>query len=86
MDEKIKQQNSLIISIIILIVLLSGIEAVITNHLEYAVFGTIAAVMVYLVLRNSKRKECPYCGRHNSLDSLFCSHCGKKFEDNLSEK
>jgi len=47
---KVEQQNSMILGIVLLIVTLSLIGAVITGHFEYAIFGVIAAVMVYLIV------------------------------------
>jgi ATP-dependent Lon protease len=47
---KVEQQNSMILGIVFLIVMLSLIGAIVTNHIEYAIFGIIAAVMVYLIV------------------------------------
>ncbi|MBN1861165.1 MAG: ATP-dependent protease LonB [Candidatus Thermoplasmatota archaeon] len=57
---KVEQQNSMILGIVLLIVTLSLIGAVVTNHFEYAIFGVIAAVMVYLIVARggfSQRRE-----------------------------
>ena len=47
---KVEQQNSMMLGIVFLIVMLSLIGAIVTNHIEYAIFGVIAAVMVYLIV------------------------------------
>jgi Lon-like ATP-dependent protease len=47
---KAEQQNSMILGIVLLIVTLSLIGAMVTSHFEYAIFGVIAAVMVYLIV------------------------------------
>jgi Lon-like ATP-dependent protease len=47
---KVEQQNSMILGIVLLIVTLSLIGAMVTGHFEYAIFGVIAAVMVYLIV------------------------------------
>ena len=57
---KVEQQNSMILGIVLLIVTLSLIGAIVTNHFEYAIFGVIAAVMVYLIVARggfSQRRE-----------------------------
>jgi Lon-like ATP-dependent protease len=57
---KVEQQNSMILGIVFLIVMLSLIGAFVTNHFEYAIFGVIAAVMVYLIVARgglSQRRE-----------------------------
>jgi Lon-like ATP-dependent protease len=57
---KVEQQNSMILGIVLLIVTLSLIGAMVTGHLEYAIFGVIAAVMVYLIVARggfSQRRE-----------------------------
>ncbi|MBN1281118.1 MAG: ATP-dependent protease LonB [Candidatus Thermoplasmatota archaeon] len=57
---KVEQQNSMILGIVLLIVTLSLIGAMISGHIEYAVFGVIAAVMVYLIVARggfSQRRE-----------------------------
>jgi Lon-like ATP-dependent protease len=47
---KAEQQNSMILGIVLLIVTLSLIGAMVTSHFEYAIFGVIAAVMIYLIV------------------------------------
>jgi len=47
---KAEQQNSMILGIVLLIVTLSLIGAMVTGRFEYAIFGVIAAVMVYLIV------------------------------------
>jgi Lon-like ATP-dependent protease len=57
---KVEQQNSMILGIVLLIVTLSLIGAMVTSHFEYAIFGIIAAVMVYLIVARggfSQRRE-----------------------------
>ncbi len=57
---KVEQQNSMIIGIVLLIVTLSLIGAMVTGRFEYAIFGVIAAVMVYLIVARggfSQRRE-----------------------------
>ena len=57
---KVEQQNSMILGIVLLIVTLSLIGAMVTGHFEYAIFGVIAAVMVYLIVARggfSQRRE-----------------------------
>ncbi|PNX48399.1 MAG: ATP-dependent protease LonB [Thermoplasmata archaeon M11B2D] len=57
---KVEQQNSMILGIVLLIVTLSLIGAIITGRFEYAIFGVIAAVMVYLIVARggfSQRRE-----------------------------
>ncbi|UCF12699.1 MAG: ATP-dependent protease LonB [Thermoplasmatales archaeon] len=48
--KKLEQQNSLILTVVLMIVSLSLIGAIATNHFEYAIFGIIAAVMIYLIV------------------------------------
>jgi Lon-like ATP-dependent protease len=48
--KKLEQQNSLILTVVLMIVCLSLFGAIITNHFEYAIFGIIAAVMIYLIV------------------------------------
>ncbi len=58
--KKAEQQNSMILSIVVLIVAFSLFGAVWTGHFEYAIFGVIAAVMVYLIVARggfNQRKE-----------------------------
>jgi Lon-like ATP-dependent protease len=55
-----EQQNSMILGIVLLIVTLSLVGAIVTQHFEYAIFGVIAAVMVYLIVARggfSQRRE-----------------------------
>lgn len=47
---KLEQQNSLILTVVLMIVCLSLFGAIVTNHFEYAIFGIIAAVMIYLIV------------------------------------
>lgn len=57
---KVEQQNSLILGIVLMIVVFSLIGAMTTGHFEYAIFGIIAAVMVYLLVARggfSQRRE-----------------------------
>lgn len=57
---KVEQQNSMILGIVLLIVTLSLIGAMVTGRFEYAIFGVIAAVMVYLIVARggfSQRRE-----------------------------
>ncbi|KYK24095.1 ATP-dependent protease LonB [Thermoplasmatales archaeon SM1-50] len=57
---KVEQQNSMILGIVLLIVTLSLIGAIVTGRFEYAIFGVIAAVMVYLIVARggfSQRRE-----------------------------
>ncbi|MFW6120594.1 MAG: ATP-dependent protease LonB [Petrotogales bacterium] len=48
--KKMEQQNSLILTVVLMIVGLSLFGAIITNRFEYAIFGIIAAVMIYLIV------------------------------------
>lgn len=48
--KKLEQQNSLILTVVLMIVCLSLFGAIITEHFEYAIFGIIAAVMIYLIV------------------------------------
>ncbi len=48
--KKAEQQNSIILSFVLLIVVISFIGAIYTEHFEYAIFGIIAAVMIWLIL------------------------------------
>lgn len=48
--KKSEQQNSLILTVVLMIVGLSLFGAIITEHFEYAIFGIIAAVMIYLIV------------------------------------
>jgi Lon-like ATP-dependent protease len=57
---KVEQQNSMILGIVLLIVTLSLVAGIVTGHIEYAIFGVIAAVMVYLIVARggfSQRRE-----------------------------
>jgi Lon-like ATP-dependent protease len=47
---KLEQQNSLILTVVLMIVCLSLFGAIVANHFEYAIFGIIAAVMIYLIV------------------------------------
>jgi ATP-dependent Lon protease len=58
--KKVEQQNSMILGIVLLVVTLSLIGAMVTGHFEYAIFGVIAAVMIYLIVARgglSQRRE-----------------------------
>jgi hypothetical protein len=55
--QKYEQQKSLGIGIAVMIVVLSVIGAMVTGHFEYAIFGIIAAVMVYLIVAYQRREE-----------------------------
>lgn len=58
--KKAEQQNSLILTVVLMIVCLSLFGAIITEHFEYAIFGIIAAVMIYLIVARgglTQRKE-----------------------------
>jgi len=48
--KKAEQQNSLVLTVVLMIVCLSLFGAIITEHFEYAIFGVIAAVMIYLIV------------------------------------
>jgi Lon-like ATP-dependent protease len=48
--KKAEQQNSLILTVVLMIVCLSLFGAIYTEHFEYAIFGIIAAVMIYLIV------------------------------------
>lgn len=48
--KKAEQQNSIMISIVLMIVAFSLFGAIYTGHPEYAIFGIIAAVMIYLII------------------------------------
>ncbi|MBU0497328.1 MAG: ATP-dependent protease LonB [Candidatus Thermoplasmatota archaeon] len=48
--KKAEQQNSLILTIVLMIVSFSLFGAIYTGHFEYAIFGIIAAVMIYLIV------------------------------------
>ena len=48
--KKKEQQNSMVTSIVLMIVVLSLVGAIYTGHFEYAIFGIIAAVMIYLIV------------------------------------
>jgi Lon-like ATP-dependent protease len=57
---KVEQQNTMILGIVLMIVIFSLIGAIATGHYEYAIFGFIAAVLVYLIVARggfSQRKE-----------------------------
>jgi Lon-like ATP-dependent protease len=68
---KVEQQNSMILGIVFLIVMLSLIGAFVTNHFEYAILGVIAAVMIYLIVARgglSQRREL------NMIPKILVSH------------
>jgi Lon-like ATP-dependent protease len=68
---KVEQQNSMILGIVLLVVTLSLIGAMVTGHFEYAIFGVIAAVMIYLIVARggfSQRREL------NMIPKLLVSH------------
>jgi len=48
--KKSEQQNSLMISIVLMIVVISVLGAIITDHLEYILFGGIFAFMIYILV------------------------------------
>jgi Lon-like ATP-dependent protease len=48
--KRAEQQNSIMLSIVLLIVAFSLFGAIYTGHPEYAIFGIIAAVMIYLIV------------------------------------
>jgi len=48
--KKAEQQNSLILTVVLMIVCLSLFAAIIVDRIEYAIFGIIAAVMIYLIV------------------------------------
>jgi len=57
---KVEQQNTMILGIVLMIVIFSLIGAIATGHYEYAIFGFIAAVLVYLIVARggfSQRRE-----------------------------
>jgi len=57
---KVEQQNTMILGIVLMIIIFSLIGAITTGHYEYAIFGFIAAVLVYLIVARggfSQRKE-----------------------------
>jgi len=57
---KVEQQNTMILGIVLMIIIFSLIAAITTGHYEYAIFGFIAAVLVYLIVARggfSQRKE-----------------------------
>ena len=59
---KVEQQNSIILGIVLMIIVFSVIATFTTNppHYEWAIFGIIAAVMVYLIVARgglSQRRE-----------------------------
>ncbi|HVP99930.1 MAG TPA: ATP-dependent protease LonB [Candidatus Thermoplasmatota archaeon] len=57
---KVEQQNTMILGIVLMIIIFSLIGAITTGHYEYAIFGFIAAVLVYLIVARggfSQRRE-----------------------------
>ena len=48
--KKAEQQNSLMISIVLMIVVISVLGAIVTEHLEYILFGGIFAFMIYILV------------------------------------
>jgi ATP-dependent Lon protease len=69
--KKVEQQNSMILGIVLLVVTLSLIGAMVTGHFEYAIFGVIAAVMIYLIVARgglSQRREM------NMIPKILVSH------------
>jgi Lon-like ATP-dependent protease len=48
--KRIEQQNSIMLTIVVMIVALSLFGAMMTERFEYAIFGIIAAVMIYLIV------------------------------------
>ena len=48
--KKVEQQNSFTIWLVLLISIISIAGALYTGHLEYAIFGIIAAIMIWLVI------------------------------------
>lgn len=48
--KKTEQQNSLMVSIVLLIVVISVLGAIVTEHLEYILFGGIFAFMIYIIV------------------------------------
>ncbi len=48
--KKAEQQNSLMISIVLMIVVISVLAAIVTEHLEYILFGGIFAFMIYILV------------------------------------
>jgi Lon-like ATP-dependent protease len=48
--KKTEQQNSLMISIVLMIVVISVLAAIVTEHLEYILFGGIFAFMIYILV------------------------------------
>lgn len=33
-----------------------------------------------------QEKDCPGCGAYNTLESLYCSHCGQRLDDKREEQ
>ena len=48
--KKVEQQNSLMISIVLLIIIISVLGAIVTSRLEYILFGGIFAFMIYILI------------------------------------
>jgi Lon-like ATP-dependent protease len=48
--KKTEQQHSLMISIVLMIVVISVLGAIVTEHLEYILFGGIFAFMIYILV------------------------------------
>ena len=49
-------------------------------HVEYLIFGAIAAFMIFLFASIGIQIKCPDCKRHIPSDAILCPYCGRKLE------
>lgn len=91
MDPKFNEQNtqqSFIISIVVMILLLAGLATfypLLTDtpgdiHVEYLIFGAIAAFMIFLLGSRCIQDNCPSCNKRIPADSNLCPYCGYKIK------
>lgn len=81
-------QQSFIVSIAMMILLLAGLVAFFPLfqeppgeiHIEYLIFGAIAAFMLFLVGMRSIQDTCSNCNKKIPADANLCPYCGYKIK------
>jgi len=77
---KKKLQNNRVTSLIIMILFASFFSGFLTGHPEYAIFGMVASIMIWLVFSRgtlNQKIRCSNCNHYIPSDSKLCPYCGK---------
>ena len=84
------QRQTILVSISFMIMMLAGMAAfypLFTTggevHIEYLIFGAIAAFILFLLGQKLRQIKCPDCRKNIPANANLCPYCGRKFEKYL---